>query len=165
MNNLQVIYSLILLGAFLLLKLIINQAIGQVVKSLDLSRNRKKIILKLVNILLMLLFLIGLGIIWQINSKDFYIFLSSILAVIGVAFVAQWSLLSNVTAAFILFFSHPLKIGDKIKILDKDFPIEGEVRDITAFFIYIKTQDKMDISIPNNILLQKSISVLEKAEE
>jgi small-conductance mechanosensitive channel len=55
-----------------------------------------------------------------------------------------------------------LKLGDIIKILDKDFPFEGEVKELTYFFIHIKTQSGETITIPNSLLLQKSISVIEK---
>ena len=35
---------------------------------------------------------------------------------------------------------NPFKIGDKIKIIDKEFPIEGEIEDIKAFYILLKKQ-------------------------
>jgi hypothetical protein len=53
------------------------------------------------------------------------LFLGSILAVLDVSFFAQWSLLSNVTADLI-FFIILQKLVTELKILDKDFPIDGE---------------------------------------
>lgn len=82
------------------------------------------------------------------------------MAILGIAFVAQWSLLSNITAGLILFFNHPLKIGDHIKILEKDFVIEGIVNDITFFFIHIKTENNEKITISNTVILQKTISIV-----
>ena len=35
-------------------------------------------------------------------------------------------------------FSYPFKIGDKIKIHDKEYPVEGEIEDIKAFYIILK---------------------------
>src|SRR5690606_31965299 len=93
------------------------------------------------------------------------VFISSAMAVLGIAFVAQWSLLSNITAGLILFFNHPLKIDDHIKIIEKDFIIEGIINDITFFFVHIKTEDKEKISIANNIFLQKNISIVLRKEE
>jgi small-conductance mechanosensitive channel len=61
-----------------------------------------------------------------------------------------------------LFFNHPVKIGDTIKVLDKDYPFEGEVTDLTYFFILLKSDDGEIITIPNSLLLQKSVSVVEK---
>jgi len=61
-----------------------------------------------------------------------------------------------------LFFNHPIKIGDTIKVLDKDYPFEGEVSDLTYFFVNLKTESGAIITIPNSILLQKSVLVIEK---
>lgn len=85
--------------------------------------------------------------------------------IVGVAAFAQWSLLSNITAGIILFFSFPFKIGDHIKILDKDFPISGEIIDIKAFYILIKTDENETVTYPNNLLMQKGISVLNNHSE
>jgi small-conductance mechanosensitive channel len=54
-----------------------------------------------------------------------------------------------------------LKLGDTIKVLDKDYPFEGEVTELTYFFIHIKTANGEVITIPNSIILQKSIVVIE----
>ena len=81
---------------------------------------------------------------------------------LGIAFFSQWSLLSNITSSVILFFNHPLKLGDTIKMLDKEYPLEGEVTELTYFFIHLKTTSGETITIPNSLLLQKSIAVIEK---
>jgi small-conductance mechanosensitive channel len=97
---------------------------------------------------------------WGVKQTDLVVFISSVMAILGIAFVAQWSLLSNITAGLILFFNHPLKIGDHIKILEKDFVIEGIVNDITFFFIHIKTENNEKITISNTVILQKTISIV-----
>ena len=53
----------------------------------------------------------------------------------------------------------PMKIGSKIQLLDKDFPIEGTVDDITMFFVQIKKEDGTLITLPTNVFMQKAISV------
>lgn len=75
----------------------------------------------------------------------------------GNRFFAQWSILSNITSSLILFFNHPLKIGDEIEILDKDFAIEGKVEDISFFFMHVRTVNGDLVTIPNNLVLQKMI--------
>jgi small-conductance mechanosensitive channel len=99
--------------------------------------------------------------IWGLKQHEIAVFASTILTALGIAFFAQWSLLSNITSSIILFFNHPLKLGDTIKILDKDYPFEGEVTELTYFFIHIKTANGEVITIPNSIILQKSIAVIE----
>ena len=102
----------------------------------------------------------ALIIIWGVQAKDIIIAFSSIVTVVGVAMFAQWSILSNITSGVILFFSFPFKIGDIIKIHDKDFPIEAEIVNIGAFHVFLKTDDGEQIIYPNNLLLQKGISIL-----
>jgi len=90
--------------------------------------------------------------------------LSSIFAVIGVALFAQWSILSNITAGIIIYFSAPFKIGDYIRILDKDMPIEARVEDIFTFYTHLRTRDGGVHIFPNSLLLQKAVSVIEEDE-
>ena len=67
--------------------------------------------------------------------------------------------------SIILFFNHPLKLGDSIKILDKDYPFEGEVTELTYFFVHLKTSNGETITIPNSLVLQKAISIIVKQYE
>ena len=78
---------------------------------------------------------------------------------------AQWSILSNVTAGIILFFNFPFKIGDVIHIHDKDFPVEGEIIDITAFHALLKTKSGERVTYPNNLLMQKGITIVRQHSE
>ena len=99
------------------------------------------------------------------NYAEFSFIVSSVFAVVGVASFAQWSILSNVTAGIVLFFSYPFKIGDKIKIHDKDFPIEAEIEDIKAFYILLKSNEGEIVTFPNNLLMQKGISIVNEPIE
>lgn len=109
-----------------------------------------------------ILFLAG---IWGVNRSEILMYISSLLTILGIGFFAQWSLLSNITSGLILFFNHPLKIGDHIKIYDKDFDIQGKITDISYFFLHVKTDIGENITIPNTIVLQKTISLLPYEEE
>ena len=102
-----------------------------------------------------------LAIVWGVDFNKISIFISSVLAVLGVGFFVQWSLLSNLTASAILFFNHPVRIGSRIRILDKDFELTGRVVDITGFYFFIKTDSGQLITYPNSIIMQKGIEILE----
>jgi small-conductance mechanosensitive channel len=93
------------------------------------------------------------------------VFASTILTVLGIAFFAQWSLLSNITSSILIFFNHPIKLGDHIKILNKESNYEGEVTELTYFFVHIKTADNEIITIPNSHFFEKSFSIAEKKEK
>ena len=94
------------------------------------------------------------------DAEDLFFTLSSVLTVIGVALFAQWSILSNITSGFIVLFSFPFKIGDTIKIHDKDFPIEGEIISIHTFYTLVKTLEGEMVTYPNSLFLQKGVSTL-----
>tara|TARA_R110002073_G_scaffold128999_3_gene275155 strand:+ start:122854 stop:123342 length:489 start_codon:yes stop_codon:yes gene_type:complete len=128
------------------------------VKSLE--PHRRKVVLNSFFFGYYVLFFTAIIIILGIELKELSVFLSSILAVIGIAFFAQWSLLSNITASIIIFFYHPLKIGDKVRILDKEFDFVGKVTDITGFYVMMMTEENQKITIPNSLVLQKGIEFL-----
>lgn len=139
-------------------KIFVNNSLKQA----HLQRGRRKMIIKAVHLLSFLTATVLLSAIWGLKQNEIAVFVGTILTALGIAFFAQWSLLSNVTSSLLLFFNHPLKIGDKIKVLDKDYPFEGEVTDLTYFFVHIKTGEGEIITIPNSLLFQKSVSVIEK---
>ncbi|MCC8144231.1 MAG: mechanosensitive ion channel family protein [Tannerellaceae bacterium] len=126
---------------------------------LQKSEIRRRQIKQLISIILNILFIIVLAIIWGVQPHNLLIGLSSIFTVIGVAFFAQWSILSNVTAGIIMFFNSTFRLGDRIRILDKDMPIEATIEHIHAFYTHIRTSDGEEIVIPNNIFLQKIVAV------
>jgi small-conductance mechanosensitive channel len=82
----------------------------------------------------------------------------------GIAFLAQWSILSNITASLIIFFNHKVNIGDSIVILDKDYPIAGKVSDVGIFFVVIKTPEQDYVSMPTNVFMQKMVKKITKKE-
>ncbi|PWJ38574.1 mechanosensitive ion channel domain-containing protein [Sediminitomix flava] len=99
-----------------------------------------------------------ISVIWGVDQSELVVFLGSVLTIIGVAFFAQWSLLSNITSSIILFFSHPIRLNDSITILEgKEYELEGKVIDIGLFFVTVLTDEGDEIILPNNIFIQKSI--------
>jgi small-conductance mechanosensitive channel len=46
------------------------------------------------------------------------------------------------------FISHPVKLGESITIIDKEFDITGRVSDIGLFYVIMKTETDEKIMIP-----------------
>ncbi len=129
----------------------------------SIEPNRGKLILNVFYLIYVLSALFVLLLILGIEFKQFGVFASSILAVLGVGFFAQWSMLSNLTASVILFFYHPMRIGHTIRILDKEYDLTGEIKDITAFYVLLHIPEtKKNITIPNIIILYKGIELIGK---
>ncbi len=122
----------------------------------EVSVYRINYISKTVNIGLVVFFSILLANISGLEYSQISIFLSSVFAVIGVALFAQWSILSNITASLIIFFGFPYRVGDKIRIIDKDDDICGVIEEITLFHVLIKREEEL-ITYPNTLILQKGV--------
>lgn len=161
----QEIATLIVVLVYFILRVSFNKLIRKYATLNEVLEHRTNLVIKYINLMLGILALISVVIIWGVKKDQILLFISSVFAVVGVASFAQWSILSNITAGIIIFFSYPFKIGDKIKIHDKDFPIEGEIDDIKAFYIILKSSDGEVITYPNNLLMQKGISVIYKSTE
>ncbi|NOT35774.1 MAG: mechanosensitive ion channel family protein [Saprospiraceae bacterium] len=159
--KIQLIETIVVIAGYIITHYITKIFINNSLKQTHLQRGRRKMIIKAVHLLSFLTATVLLSAIWGLKQNEIAVFVGTILTALGIAFFAQWSLLSNVTSSLLLFFNHPLKIGDIIKVLDKDYPFEGEVTDLTYIFVHLKTEDGEIITIPNSLLLQKSVSVIE----
>jgi small-conductance mechanosensitive channel len=162
LEKIQILESLIAITIYFVLYLIIKTTINNTLKHTPLQRDRRKIIIKGLHLFTTIVLAILLSGIWGFKQNEIAAFASTILTALGIAFFAQWSLLSNITSSLILFFNHPLKLGDTIKVLDKDCPFEGEITELTYFFVHLKTTSGEIITIPNAQILQKSIAITPK---
>lgn len=114
---LKFIGTAIVFVVFIVLHIATRRGINKMLKKFHFSLQRRKLTLRMINLMLTISSIVFIAAIWGVKQTDIVVFISSIMAILGIAFVAQWSLLSNITAGLILFFNHPLKIGDHIKIL------------------------------------------------
>lgn len=160
----EAIYSGILIFFIIILRIIVVKVVRRYAKSSEIIEHRSNLVIKYLHLIIYTMAFFALIIIWGVQKKDIFVTISSVTTIIGVAMFAQWSILSNITAGIILFFSFPFKIGDKIKVHDKDFPIEAEIIDINAFHTYLKTKEGEFITYPNNLLLQKGISIVREPQ-
>lgn len=156
----QIIATIVALVIFMILRYLVNTIIDNIGKTSEFAESRTQLVKKYIDYFIYMLALLVIISIWGIKPEQIFLFISSVLTVIGVAFFAQWSILSNITAGIILFFSSPFKIGNVIKIMDKDYPIEAKIIDIKSFYTLLKTAQGEEITFPNNLLLQKGVVVM-----
>lgn len=161
----QEIVTLITIVVYFIAKSLTAKIVRRFAKTNEVLEHRTNLVIKYINLLIGMLALLTIIIAWGVKKEQILLFISSVFAVVGVASFAQWSILSNVTAGIVIFFSYPFKIGDKIKIIDKEFPIEGEIEDIKAFYILLKNNEGEIITFPNNLLMQKGISIVNEPVE
>ena len=156
-NQKELIATLILSVSVMILIGLLKFILKRFAKVAKIDWNNRKVVFYIGSFLIYTVAVVIGLLIWGVNFNDFIVFISSTLAVIGIGLFAQWSVLSNVTASVILFFSHPLRLGDRVQILDKDFNWTGVVEDITAFYLFMKTDEGKKITLPTNLVIQKAL--------
>ncbi len=162
--KLQILETFAIVVVYILAFILTKTLISKALKNVQLQRARRKIIIKAVNLFILIAVVILIAGVWGLKQNEIAVFASTILTALGIAFFAQWSLLSNITSSILLFFNHPMKIGDEIMVLDKDYPLEGEVTELSYFFVHIKSKKGEIITVPNNILFVKQIAIVSKQE-
>jgi small-conductance mechanosensitive channel len=161
----QYLFQIILSAVVLLLLPVSRYITGKIVtkygRLLQIQVVRIERVKQVIFLLLSIALLFTIAIIWGVKPGNLLLGLSSVFAIIGVAMFAQWSVLSNITAGIIMFFAAPFRIGDRIHIIDKDVPVVAVIENIQTFYTHIRTNENELIVIPNNLFLQKIISILQ----
>tara|TARA_R110000850_G_scaffold80862_1_gene173596 strand:+ start:147900 stop:148466 length:567 start_codon:yes stop_codon:yes gene_type:complete len=160
----KLVYTFISIVVLLVLRVVLLSIVKRIaIKNQNLDR-RTKLITKYFDFAIIFLLVFWNILIWGVQFRDVGLVFSSVFAIIGVALFAQWSILSNITSGIIMFFTFPYKIGDTIKIHDKDFVMEPLViDDINAFQMILRSEKGEVLSYPNNLLLQKGITLLSES--
>ncbi len=157
----QIIISVCAVFLTIVSRFMVGKVIRKFATLNEKLETRTEQIIRVCSILINITGIIILIVIWGVDPRNLWVALSSIFAVIGVALFAQWSILSNITAGMIIFFTSPFKVGDYIKILDKDFPMEVKVENIHTFYTHLRSRDGELYVFPNSLLLQKAVGVCE----
>ena len=163
--QIKLIETVIIISIVLIFRFLIKKMLLKAKDKFNFQKYRVNFTIKIINGGAFLTAFILILLFWGIDKKDLAFYLSSFVAVLGIALFAQWSMLSNITAGILLFINHPARIGDTIVVEEKDFPIKGKVKDIGLFFISLKTEQNDLLTIPNSLLFQKVIRILPEIKD
>lgn len=161
-SYLQAGFTILLVIIYFIGTLFIKKAISARSEKNRFELSRRKYTTKFFNFVWALIVLTLIAIVWDVSFRGLSIYFASVFTVIGVAFFAQWSILSNITSAIILFFNYSFKIGNEIRIIDGENSVTGKIIDIQSFHFLIRTKDGETVSYPNNLIIQKPIILLNK---
>lgn len=92
---------------------------------------------------------VGLGGVWAV--------LVSVITVVGVGFLATWTMISNFTANFFLVLWRPFRFGETVEILPEN--LKGRVTDRNLMFTTLREESGNVLLIPNNLFFQKIFRV------
>lgn len=152
------------IGLLVVLKLS-QKVLLRIAKGKNVAQKRIYYVIRFFNLFYIVIALFVIAFIWSVDINSLSVIASSVFAIIGVALFAQWSILSNVTASIIIFFTFPAKVGDRIRILAGDNSVEGRVREISLFQIEIIDDEGNTVLYPNNLLLQNPVIKLKNKRE
>lgn len=158
----EIIYTCILLFVLIIIRTIIVVTVKRIGKRSGTTEARAGLIGRYATVTLVLIAILIEAFILGAEAHEVSVIFSSVFAVIGIALFAIWSILSNITSGIIMFFSFPYKVGDKIKIHDKDYPVEAIIEDIRAFQIILREDNGDLVTYPNNLILQKAVTLIKK---
>ena len=151
----EIIHTAILLTILFIIRAVILITVKRIGRKSGTTEARAGLIGRYATVTIFLIGLLIEAFILGVEIADISVLFSSVFAVIGVALFAIWSILSNVTSGVIMFFSFPYKVGDKIKI-------EAIIEDIRAFQLILREDNGDLVTYPNNLILQKAVTLIQK---
>jgi small-conductance mechanosensitive channel len=124
-----------------------------------LLRRQARTVARVVRVITGVLALATLFFVWGIDVEGLLLLATSVVTLTGVALFAQWSILSNITAYFILLMQDGFKRGNFVRIVELDNYIEGTVADIGPFNTRLVTEDRVVVLVPNNAMLARTVFI------
>jgi small-conductance mechanosensitive channel len=94
---------------------------------------------------------------WGVSLGGVWAVLVSAITVIGVAFLATWAMISDITASFFLVLRRPLRFGQTVEILPEN--LKGRVTKSNLMFTTLREDDGNELQIPNNLVFQRMFRV------
>jgi len=158
----EIINSVFVFGILFIIQFIANLLVKKIGRSKRKNKGRIKLISRYVSASFFLIALLIEAFVLGVEVDDLIFLFSSVFAILGITLFASWSIFSNVTSGIIVFFSFPYKIGDKIHVHDKEHEVIGIIEDIRSFQIHIRQNNGDLVTYPNNMLLQKAVTLVEK---
>lgn len=158
--------QLVISVSVVILYFIISRRIAPVlyrfIAASQLKAEMNKRALVVFHILLALLLVVVLSIVWGVDIRGLLVLASSMIAVVGVALFAAWSLLSNITAFFILLGQKAFAEGMEVRVVDGGNFLEGRIIEINLFSTVLRTKDNELVVYPNNLLISRPVVVFPK---
>lgn len=158
-NIIQLAITVVVVGLYMLLDRISTPKLEQ---GADQGRFKDGASAKAIRVARGITGLIGFLIlvaVWGIQFNSVIIFATTTVTLLGVAFFASWSLLSNVTAYFVMLVHPSFRRGNFLRILDADNYAEGYISELTLFNTRLVTENREVIIYPNNLLLGRPAMV------
>ena len=161
------VYSALILAIGLVLAAIARSATFRLLQRLELLHVRPSpeatlVITRVVRSVVLALAVIVMLNFWGLGLGGIWSGMLGLLAGIGVALIATWALVSNMTGALFLAIWGPYRLGDTFELLPEG--IKGRAVDRNMMFTVLRQDDGAIISIPNNLIFQRIVRIYPATE-
>lgn len=160
----KVLFIFICIIGYLIANSLLIRSVKQFGSKRNIATVRVEYVARTVKLGVFTAFIILLCLALGLGYGEVSVFVSSVFAVIGVALFAQWSILSNLTASIIIFFSFPYRVGDRVRVVEADEDLSGVIEDIGLYHVLIRKTNGDLITYPNSLILQKAVVKLADSE-
>jgi len=100
---------------------------------------------------------------WGISIGGFWTFLASAATVVGVGFLATWTMISNATANLFIIVWRPFRLGETVEMIPEN--VKGRVIDRNLMFTTLREEKGSVLQVPNNLFFQKMFRVSDTSEQ
>jgi small-conductance mechanosensitive channel len=152
--------AIIVIGAFTLSRLmrrILPNSLRGVAARLDLPHETALTVTRVLTGVVWVIVAMLMLEMWGISVGGLWTLLASAATVIGVGFLATWTMVSNITASFFIAIWRPFRLGDTIEVLPEN--LKGRVIDSNLMFVVVRESGSSVIQIPNNLFFQRMFKV------
>src|SRR5262249_40282736 len=95
--------------------------------------------------------------IWGVSVGGLWTLLVSAVTLVGVGFLATWTMISNMTASLFIAIWRPFHLGDTVEVLPEG--LKGRVIDRNFMFVILREEGGATLRVPNNLFFQKVFRV------
>lgn len=158
----QIMASILTVVMYFIISRRVAPLLYKLVAHSNLKDEMNKRAMVVFHILLLVLLVVVLSVVWGVDIRGLLLLASSMIAVVGVALFASWSLLSNITAFFILIGHKAYTQGAEVRVVDGSNFIEGRIAEINLFSTVLRTKDNEQVVYPNNLIVSRPVVVFPK---
>ncbi|HEX2113330.1 MAG TPA: mechanosensitive ion channel family protein [Alphaproteobacteria bacterium] len=154
------VYSALILAGGLLLATLAETGVRRLIRRaqgyhVHVSLEATLALTRLVRILVFALAVIVMLNFWGLGLSGIWSGALGLIAGIGVALIATWAMVSNVTGALFLAIWRPYRLGDTFEVLPEG--TKGRAIDRNLMFTVLQQEDGAIVSIPNNLIFQRVV--------
>jgi len=159
LNSSRLVISLLILCAYLVIRRLIIPKLQKLIERDRLKNKTLKDAVFSLNLFIGVLGFLFILFTWGFNFRELLALSTGLVAITGVALFANWSILSNITAFFILVAHQSYQRGNYIRIIDMDNYIEGYISEINLFNTRLIGENREVITYPNNLLIARPVII------